>query len=637
MKLILREDVYNLGNSGEVVNGEGRLRAQLPVAAEPRDVGQRRQHAQLEHEKKVIELRQAKLKGTALEQAKKLENVTVTVRRKVGDQNKLYGSVTGLDIAEGLAAQGTRLIVASFTWSTRSARSARSKSRCGCTLTSSPRSRSRSQRRRRPADVSRPPSESLFCPAQEGLFLFLTTIHEEGFTMEMMPSPRVHEDLAAERAVLGAIVMDNSVLTNVAEHVIADDFANAAHAQIFAAMLALDSKQSRIDPLTLAEELKVRGELASVGGPAYLQQLDSMVPFSNNAVEYARIIKNQSTRRSLALAGREIMELASQETGEVLELLDEAGRKVFAIAEKRQSNDLRPMSDLMDEALSILDKMKKSTSGITGTATGFVDLDNQLTGLHGGELIVLAARPGIGKTSLAMNIALHVAGPENRAAAVFSLEMPSAQLVMRMLATHARIDMKKLRGGRLSPADEERIQTGAAELFNLKVFVDDSGGLSSFDLRAKARRLKQKEPSLGLIVIDYLQLMHQKGKVESRQLEVSEISRGLKQLAKELDVPIIALSQLNRKVEERKGGKPMLSDLRESGAIEQDADVVMFIHREEEEGADGAPPASNGRTAIPCELIVAKQRNGPVGSIDLVFMAEYTRFESRARDWQGGD
>jgi replicative DNA helicase len=209
------------------------------------------------------------------------------------------------------------------------------------------------------------------------------------------------------------------------------------------------------------------------------------------------------------------------------------------------------------------------------------------------------------------------------------------QLLTRLLATHAKVDMKKLRGGRLSPADEERISESANELFKAKFYIDDSGGLSSFDLRAKARRLNQKEGKLGLIVIDYLQLMHQKGKVESRQLEIAEISRALKQLSKELDVPIIALSQLNRKVEERKGGKPMLSDLRESGAIEQDADVVMFIHREEEgEDGGGAPPERGSNMNV--ELIIAKQRNGPIGSVDLIFMSEFTRFESRIRDWQGG-
>jgi replicative DNA helicase len=439
------------------------------------------------------------------------------------------------------------------------------------------------------------------------------------------------QDVAAERAVLGAVLMDNAVLANVQELLIAEDFSHQAHADIYMAMVALDARNERVDPLTLAEQLKVMGKLASVGGPGYLSQLDQTVPFSQNAVEYARIIKNQAMRRALALAGREIQELATQEVGDVAELLDEAERKVFIIAEKRRTGDLRPMAELMEEALTLLDKMKQNSSGITGTATGFVDLDNQLTGLHGGELIVLAARPGIGKTSLAMNVALHVASKEKRAVAVFSLEMPSVQLLTRMLATHAKVDMRKLRGGRLAPSDEERISEASNELFSLPLYVDDSGGLSSFDLRAKARRLKQKEPTLGLIVIDYLQLMHQKGKVESRQLEVSEISRALKQLAKELDVPIMALSQLNRKVEERKGGKPMLSDLRESGAIEQDADVVMFIHRDDE-GEEGAPEPQT-RTVIPVEVIIAKQRNGPIGSVDMVFLSEFTRFESRSRDW----
>ncbi|MDP2271136.1 MAG: replicative DNA helicase [Archangium sp.] len=448
-----------------------------------------------------------------------------------------------------------------------------------------------------------------------------------------MTSPSALQDVASERAVLGCVLMDNAILSNVQEILIADDFSVPAHADIFKAICTLDARNERVDPLTVAEQLKTDGKLAAAGGPGYLAQLDQAVPFAQNAVEYANIIKNQSTRRLLATAGREILDLATQETGDVAELLDEAERKVFQIAEKRRAGDLRPMSELMEEALTLLDKMKQSGGGVTGVGSGFVDLDNQLTGFHGGELIILAARPGIGKTSLAMNFALHAAGPENLAVAVFSLEMPSVQLITRLLATHAKVDMKKLRGGRLSPADEERISESANELFKTKFYVDDSGGLSSFDLRAKCRRLKQKEGKLGLIVIDYLQLMHQKGKVESRQLEISEISRALKQLAKELDCPIIALSQLNRKVEERKGGKPMLSDLRESGAIEQDADVVMFIHREDL--GEDAPPQESRGNVIPCELIVAKQRNGPVGSVDLVFLAEYTRFESRVKDWQG--
>jgi replicative DNA helicase len=375
------------------------------------------------------------------------------------------------------------------------------------------------------------------------------------------------------------------------------------------------------------------GQLAAVGGPAYLMALDQGVPLTHNAVQYATIVRDQALRRRLASVGREILEMASQETGDVEVILDESERKLFNLAEKRREGDLRAVSELMEQTLDLLDKMKASSSGVTGLSTGYVDLDMQLTGLHPGELIILAARPGIGKTSLAMNIAMHAALKEDKAVAIFSLEMPADQLLMRLLASSARVDMKKLRGGRLTQHDEEKFQEMAGALYNAPIYIDDSGGLSPFDLRAKARRLKQKDPRLSLIVIDYLQLMHQKGKVESRQLEVSEISRALKQLAKELEVPVIALSQLNRKVEERKGGKPMLSDLRESGSIEQDADVVMFIHREDQDeggGADGEEGAKS-RTVIPVELIVAKQRNGPVGSIDLVFLSEFTRFESRAR------
>ncbi|MCE9668043.1 replicative DNA helicase [Myxococcus stipitatus] len=450
-------------------------------------------------------------------------------------------------------------------------------------------------------------------------------------TLDLKDGRKVHEDLAAERAVLGAVLADNSLIAAVGEVVHADDFSSPAHAQIFAAMIRLDGQQKQVDHLTLAEELKVLGQLVAVGGPAYLMRLDQVVPLASNAVQYANIVKDQALRRRLANVGREIQDLASQETGELEVLLDEAERKVFLLAEKKREGDLRPVSELMEQTLDLLDKMKSAATGVTGLSTGYLDLDNQLTGLHAGELIILAARPGIGKTSFAMNIAVHAALKENKAVGIFSLEMPADQLLMRLLASTARVDMKKLRGGRLSPHDEEKFQEMAGALYNAPIYIDDSGGLSPFDLRAKARRVKQKDPRLSLIVIDYLQLMHQKGKVESRQLEVAEISRALKQLAKELEVPIIALSQLSRKVEERKGGKPMLSDLRESGSIEQDADVVMFIHREEtEEGGEGQPQ-SPSNTVIPVELIVAKQRNGPIGSVDLVFLAEYTRFESRSR------
>src|SRR5215831_11336908 len=445
---------------------------------------------------------------------------------------------------------------------------------------------------------------------------------------------RGHQDVAAERAVLGAILSDNTVIASVAEIVQADDFAGPAHAQIFAAMLALDLQQRPVDHLTLSDELKIRGQLTGTGGPAYLMTLDQMVPYAGNATQYAHIVKSEAMRRRLAAAGRDIQELASQETGEIDALIDEAERKVFQIAERQREGDLRPVGELMDATLELLDKLHHSTSGITGLPSGFLDLDLQLTGFHRGELLVLAARPGLGKTSMALNVAMHAALKEKKAVGIFSLEMPADQLLMRLLASSARVDMKKLRGGRLTAQDQETFQHAANDLFDAPIYIDDSGTLSSFELRAKARRLKQREPGLGMIVVDYLQLMHQKGKVENRQLEVSEISRSLKALAKELDLPILALSQLNRKVEERKGGRPMLSDLRESGAIEQDADVVLFIHRDDdgddEDGGGGAP--GYGRAgAVPVELIVAKQRNGPTGTIDLVFLSEFTRFESRAR------
>lgn len=447
---------------------------------------------------------------------------------------------------------------------------------------------------------------------------------------EKPAASRGHEDLAAERAVLGAILSDNAVIASVAEIVQADDFASLAHSQIFGAMLALDLQRRAVDHLTLSDELKIRGQLSGTGGPAYLMTLDQLVPYAGNATQYAQIVKGQAIRRRLAAAGRDIQELASQETGEIEALIDEAERKVFQIAERQREGDLKPVRDLMERTLELLDNLNRSTSGITGLPCGFIDLDLQLTGFHRGELLVLAARPGLGKTSLALNIAMHVALREEKAVGIFSLEMPADQLLMRLLASAARVDMKKLRGGRLTGADQEKFQQVAGALFNAPIYIDDSGTLSSFELRAKARRLKQKEPRLALLVIDYLQLMHQKGKVENRQLEVSEISRSLKALAKELDIPVLALSQLNRKIEERRGGKPLLSDLRESGAIEQDADVVMFIHRDEDGEASGPE-----QSALEVELIVAKQRNGPIGTIDLVFLSEYTRFESRAKaDWQ---
>ena len=437
-------------------------------------------------------------------------------------------------------------------------------------------------------------------------------------------SKHVPQDYAAERAVLGGILADKRKIADVATIVRRDDFFYEPHAEIFEACLNLEGQLRPIDTLTLAEELKTRGTLAQVGGLAYLADLDSAAPTSANAVEYARIVADKALRRRLLDAARGVVELAAKEEGPTDELLDEAQKRIFAIGEERVSGEPKKIVEVMEKTLDLLDKLRQTRGGITGLPTGFYDLDKQLTGLHGGELIVIAARPGVGKTSFALNMAMHAAVKEKKGVAIFSLEMPADQLALRLLASEARVSLKRLREGGLSDHDMGKINTAAAELYQAPIYLDDSGSLNAFDLRANARRLKQREKTLSLIVIDYLQLMSGAGRSDSREQEVAQISRALKQLAKELEVPIVALSQLNRKVEERKDGRPMLSDLRESGAIEQDADVVMFIHPEE---ADGE--SMQGTT--PIELIVAKQRNGPTGGVPLILLQEYTRFENRSR------
>lgn len=434
--------------------------------------------------------------------------------------------------------------------------------------------------------------------------------------------------LEAERAVLGAVLAEQRLLDSVGGIITPQDFGSAAHEVIFSAMLEMDAVPTTIDHLTLSERLKEKGQLLNVGGPAYLMALDQGVPLTYNAPEYAKTVKAHSLRRAFAKAGREVMDAATTGIIEADVLPDFADKRLSALQPSRGKGDFRPIYDFMEHMLSQLDRMKQANSGVTGLPTGFHDLDNMLTGFHGGELIILAARPGVGKTSLAMNIALNVALRAEKAVGVLSLEMPADQLLIRMMASHARVDLKKLRGGRLSPRDEEAFQESCGRVANAPVYIDDTGDMSPSEARAKARRLKQKAPHLGLLVVDYLQLMRLRGKSEGRQQEVSEISRSLKQLAKELEIPVLALSQLNRKVEERKGGRPMLSDLRESGAIEQDADVVMFIHREQTQENDDDAPA---RELVEVELIIAKQRNGPIGEVPLLFHAAHTRFESKVR------
>lgn len=416
---------------------------------------------------------------------------------------------------------------------------------------------------------------------------------------------------------------DTAAISLASEEVSPADFKEERCALTYEAILALDAAGRRVDLVTVAETLKAQGLLGTVGGPAFLASLDNP-PFPN-VIEHARLIREKGARRQLHRVSLEVADLSRTDTLEVPALLEEAGRKFNEVLLQRQRSAFKPMSTLVEETLSMLDAMKRD-GGLLGLGTGFPDVDKVLAGMQAGELIVLAARPGVGKTSFAMQIAEHHACGEKRLpVAVFSLEMPSKQLVLRMAAGRARVPLERIRRGRLSPVDEERLSEAMQLLYEAPIHIDDSGDVSPFDLRAKARRLKQQHPALSLIVIDYLQLMKVRGRVESRQVEVAEISRSLKQLAKELEVPIVALAQLNRKVEERKG-PPQLSDLRESGAIEQDADVVMFLHRERGDEEDEARAASE---VTPVEFHMAKQRNGPLGQADLIFQGAYTRFESR--------
>ncbi len=450
---------------------------------------------------------------------------------------------------------------------------------------------------------------------------------------------RVPNDLAAERAVLGGVMTDNSAFSEIATLLEPTDFFHPVHAAIYEAFknLQIAIPPSPIDQLTVSAELRKLGKLGMTGGAAMLAELEAAVPTTANLLPYARIVQEKSLKRRLITACQGLRELAIEPSTELTELLDESQRRIFQIAERHREGDLAPFNQVLEHAIQIIEKMQESGGGVTGLATGFIDLDHMLTGFHAGELIILAARPGIGKTTLALNIAANAAIREGKGVAVFSLEMPQDQLAMRILSTETRVELKRIREGRLSAEQSNKITSAAESLWSRPIYIDDSGSLSAFELRTKIRRLHSKLATmnppieLGLIVVDYLQLMHQRG-AESRQSEVQEISRSLKSLAKELSLPVLALSQLNRKVEERKGqkGRPMLSDLRESGAIEQDADVVLFIHKDlEEPGEEAAKPRGRSEEV---ELIVAKQRNGPTGTVRLLLTPEYTRFDNLARE-----
>jgi replicative DNA helicase len=457
----------------------------------------------------------------------------------------------------------------------------------------------------------------------------------------MTAAQKETSDFRIEHALLATLLEgDAHHIATASEEVTPGDFADSRAELVYSAILALDGEGRKVDALMVCEALSSMGRLAAAGGPAFVASLNNPSGFPN-VVEHARNVREKGARRSLRQVGLEVAQLAASDVVDLPTLLEESGRKFNEVLSQRQRATWRPMASLVEDTLNLLDAMKRD-GGLMGLGTGFPDVDKILAGMQPGELVVLAARPGVGKTAFAMQVAQNLAcGEKPLPVGVFSVEMPSSQLVLRMAAGQARVPLERLRRGRLSPAEEERLSEAMEGLFRAPIHIDDSGDVSPLDLRAKARRLKQQHPTLGLLVLDYLQLVKVRGRVENRQVEVAEISRSLKQLAKELGVPILALSQLNRKVEERKG-PPMLSDLRESGAIEQDADVVMFLHREKVDG-DDAGGGGNGRgvggqkaarsveDAVSVEVHIAKQRNGPVGEAGLVFMPAFTRFESAAR------
>ncbi len=425
-------------------------------------------------------------------------------------------------------------------------------------------------------------------------------------------------NLEAERSVLGAILIHNDAFNVAAELVDSGDFFRDAHRRVFDKMVDLNERGQAIDLVTLKDELARSGDLDDVGGAAYIAALVDGVPRSTNVEHYARIVKERATLRSLIQSANRILGMAYRAEEDADTLLDQAEQEIFSIAEGNIHTGFVPLSDLVEGSFTAIEQLQEHKGLLTGVPSGFVDIDNLTSGFQPADLVIIAARPTMGKTSFALNVAQHVGIKTNRSVGLFSLEMSKEQLFMRMLTAEAEVDSHRLRGGFLSEGDYGRLSTALGRLGDAKVFIDDSAGLGVLEMRAKARRLKA-EHGLDLLVIDYLQLMQGRGRFENRTQELASISRALKALAKELNVPVLALSQLSRAPESRSDRRPQLSDLRESGALEQDADVVLFIFREEQYD----PTPENENLA---ELIIGKQRNGPTGTVRLAFLKQHTRF-----------
>ncbi|MCS6285858.1 MAG: replicative DNA helicase [Nitrospira sp.] len=428
------------------------------------------------------------------------------------------------------------------------------------------------------------------------------------------------QNLEAEQSVLGAILLDNQAMPKAMELLVEENFYRTAHRKVFRAMLDLSDVGEVIDQITLTERLKAKGELESVGGAAFLAELVQSVSSSANIRYHCKIVRDKAVARELIHTSTEVLTKGYEGTTSIDDLLDFAERSVFSIAQGKLERSFTPINDIIKESLDLVDKLSKRKEHVTGVPTGYYDLDDLTAGLQPSDLVIVAARPSMGKTSLALGFATHAAIQAKAVVGIFSLEMSKPQIVLRMLSSEARVDSHGLRTGKLQKEDWWRLAEAAGRLEQAPIYIDDTGGITVQQMRGKARRLKA-EKGLDLLIVDYLQLMQGRSDSESRQQEISDISRSLKALAKELNVPVVALSQLSRAVEARKPPVPMLADLRESGAIEQDADVVMFIYRED------VYDQNSERKGI-AEIIISKHRNGPIGKRDLFFHDRFAKFES---------
>lgn len=420
------------------------------------------------------------------------------------------------------------------------------------------------------------------------------------------------QNLEAEQSVLGSLLIDKDAIVKVAEFLLPAHFYRDAHSEVYSSVLSLYEKKEPSDIVTVTDELKLRGSYEMVGGSGYLTTLVNYVPTSAHIEHYARIVKDKAVRRQLISAATRMTEMSFEETQDIKDMMDLAEQSLFGISQEHFRQNFLPIKDALAESFERLDELQKRAGGLRGVATGFTELDKKLSGLQDSNLVILAARPSVGKTTLALNIAQHAAVKEKIPVGIFSLEMSKEQLVDLILSSEADVDAWRLTTGNLEENDFAKLAEAMGELAEAPLYIDDTPGASILEMRTKARRL-QAEKGLKLLVVDYLQLIHGRN-LENRVQEVSEISQALKNLARELKIPVLALSQLSRSIESRQAKIPQLSDLRESGAIEQDADVVMFLYREDAEKLDDV------------KLTIAKHRNGPLGEVDLKFKGERRRF-----------